>query len=193
MNGKKLTQRIGVELKRWKDAQLIELDRWSSVECRVQSCMAVRGRGIVIRCNSLSQRRGSLMVRLKAIKSREDIFCYLSSYLHCSFLYYLVIVTSNYSIKFLSWCEDLCLYCCAIGLSAGHWVIEVLSYCREVLDIELSSCDQLCAMNHLQVLRALLLPSCLSKLESMSMHKLISSEYFVDDGCLHPLSDQLLP
>ena len=36
--------------------------------------------------------RGQLIVRLKAIKSREDTFCYLSSYLHRSFLWHLVII-----------------------------------------------------------------------------------------------------
>ena len=39
-----------------------------------------------------------MIVRLKAIESREDIFCYLSSYLHRSLLCHLVIVTSNHCI-----------------------------------------------------------------------------------------------
>ena len=34
-----------------------------------------------------------MIVRLKAIKSRENTFRYLSSYLHCSFFWHLVIVT----------------------------------------------------------------------------------------------------
>ena len=33
-----------------------------------------------------------MIVRLKAIKSREDTFRYLSFYLHCSFLWHLVII-----------------------------------------------------------------------------------------------------
>ena len=164
----------------------------------MQSCVAVGGRGIVIRFNSLSQRRGSLLVKLKGIEFRKDIFYYLSSYLHCSFLCHLVIVTSNHFIKSSSRCRDLCLYRRAIGSSAGHWVIKAWSYCREVSDIELSSCDQLCAMNRLQVLGPLLSPSCLFELESVSMPNLIlseyliSSEYLVDNGCLHLSSDQLL-
>ena len=157
------------------------------------SCVDAEGRGIVIRCNSSSQHRGLLIVRLKAIKSKEDIFCYLSSYLHRSFLCHFIIVTSNYSIKFSSQCRDLCSYCCAIWSSASHWVIEALSCFREVLDMELLSCNQLCAMSCLQVLGPLLLPSCLSELESVSMPNLILSEYLVDDKCLHLLSDQLLP
>ena len=192
MNGRRLTRRIGVGLKRWKGAQLIELDRWSSVKCKVQSHVAAGGRGIVIRCNFLNQHKGSLLVKLKAIKSREDIFCYLSSYLHRSFLYHLVIVTSNHSIKSSGQCGDLYWCCCAIGLSAGHWVIEALSYCRDVSYIELLSCNQLCAMNRLQVLGPLLLPSCLSKLESVSMRNLILLEYFIDNGCLHLSSNQFL-
>ena len=56
----------------------------------------------MFRYNCSSQYRGELIVRLKAIKSREDIFCYLSSYLHCSFLWHLVIVTFIHSIIKLS-------------------------------------------------------------------------------------------
>ena len=41
------------------------------------------------------KRRGSLIIRLKTIKSRENIFCYLSFYLHCSFFGPLVIMTST--------------------------------------------------------------------------------------------------
>ena len=47
------------------------------------------------RCSSITlrvKRRGQLIVRLKAIKSREDTFRYLSSYLHRSFLWHLVII-----------------------------------------------------------------------------------------------------
>ena len=57
------------------------------------------------RCPGITFRvkcRGQLIVRLKAIKSREDTFCYLSSYLHCSFLWHLVIVTFVHCIIKLS-------------------------------------------------------------------------------------------
>ena len=47
------------------------------------------------RCSGITfwvKRRGQLIVRLKAIKFREDAFRYSSSYLHCSFLWNLVII-----------------------------------------------------------------------------------------------------
>ena len=36
--------------------------------------------------------KGGLIVKLKAIKFKKDIFRYLSSYLHYSFFWYLVII-----------------------------------------------------------------------------------------------------
>ena len=52
-----------------------------------------------------------MIVRLKVIESREDIFCYLSSYLHRSFLWHLFIVTFiYYIIKLSSRGQDLWLY-----------------------------------------------------------------------------------
>ena len=86
-----------------------------------------------------------LIVRLKIIKSKEDIFCYLSFYLHCSFLWYLVIIKFIYCIikysmpKLLYYIKNVCLYCFTIRLSAGHWVTKALNYCKEVLEIEILS------------------------------------------------------
>ena len=93
-----VTWRIGVRLKQWKGAQSIELDRlsrtgynhrpgfisvhdalgcggycWRAIERERDECK------LVDRFFKPKQ-RGSLIVRLKAIKSREDIFCYLSFY-----------------------------------------------------------------------------------------------------------------
>ena len=62
--------------------RLIEYN-WVQSRVRVHKLMNNEDRcsGITLRV----KRKGQLIVRLKAIKSREDTFCYLSSYLHCSF------------------------------------------------------------------------------------------------------------
>ena len=48
----------------------------------------------MFRYNSSSQMWGQLIVRPKAVESKKDTFCYLSSYLHCSFFCYFVIIIS---------------------------------------------------------------------------------------------------
>ena len=151
------------------------------------------------------KRRGQLIVRLKAIESRKDIFCYLSFYLHCSFFWQLVIVTFIYCIiKSSSWWKDLWsyyidnffLYCCAIRSFVSHRIIKALSYCSEALKqkrIEsvcyqaihkplkpLSYCEKVSRM----VVRLSLVIVSLSEY-SVSVPNLISLEYFVDDGCIH--------
>ena len=40
-------------------------------------CIYIRKKFLQIKC------KGCLIEKLKAIKSRKDIFCYLSFYLHC--------------------------------------------------------------------------------------------------------------
>ena len=122
-----VTRRIGVRLRMVKRCsidrtQLIEYN-WVQSRVKVHGLMNYEDRysGITLRV----KRRGQLIVRLKAIESREDTFCYLSSYLHHSFLWHLVIVTSIVS----SICraetatsgriKNVCLYCRAIKSSAA--------------------------------------------------------------------------
>ena len=112
-----------------------------------------------------------------------DTFCYLSSYLHCSFFWHLIIVTFIHSIikppmsKFLYCIKNVCLYRCAIGLSVSHWLIKALSCCGEASGgIEVSNWS---SPSHWVI-------------ESLSQYivsvpNLFSSEYLVDDGCVHPL------
>ena len=88
-----------------------------------------------------------MIVRLKAIKSREDTFCYLSFYLHCSFLWQLVIVTSIVSscrraeaatsgcIENVGLYQERLLVSLHHQIVRNHWIIEVLSCCRRVLGI----------------------------------------------------------
>ena len=125
-----------------------------------------------------------MIVRLKAIKSKEDTFCYLSSYLHCSFLWHLVIVTFIYCIirplmsKLLYCIKNICSYRRAIGSSASHWLIEALSCCGEALGgIEVLSWS---SPSH-WVIESL--SKCI-----VSVPNLISSEYLIDDGCVYPSS-----
>ena len=77
----------------WKGAQLTELGWLSSwVQSRVRIPELMNNED---RCSGITlwvKRRGQLIVRLKAIESREDTFRYLSSYLHRSFLWHLVII-----------------------------------------------------------------------------------------------------
>ena len=125
-----------------------------------------------------------MIVKLKAIESREDTFCYLSSYLHCGFLWHFVIVTFIHYIikppmsKLLYCIKNVCLYCCAIRLSVNHWLIETLSYCGKALGgIEVLSWSS----PSYWVIESL--SKCI-----VSVLNLISSEYLVDNGCVHPLS-----
>ena len=54
------------------------------------------------RYNSQVKRKSGLIIRLKAIKSKKNIFYYLSFYLFYNFFQYLIIVTFTYCIiKFL--------------------------------------------------------------------------------------------
>ena len=150
------------------------------------------------------------MVRLKTIKSREDIFCYLSSYLHCSFLWQFVIVTFTIASssaqadaetsgrrvsRWLSasyWisenpsrCGDLCSYRRAIRTSASHWIIESSSCCGEALGHR-----GVKSFHHQIVVkwsyrcrhRVVIQKWCIT---SVSTPNLILSECLVDDGCLH--------
>lgn len=61
--------------------------------------------------------KSSLIVNLKAIKSGENIICYLSSYLHCSFYQHLVIIILHYSI--INSLGQLGLYTNAKVISCG--------------------------------------------------------------------------
>ena len=54
------------------------------------------------------------MIKLKAIKSREDTFYYLSFYLHCSFFWQLIIITSIISSG-----------CWAKAKTSGHIVVPL--------------------------------------------------------------------
>ena len=90
VNGKNcyVTRRIGVGLKM---VERCSIDRTRLIEYNwVQSRVRVHGlMNNEDRCSGKTlriKRRDQLIVRLKAIESREDTFCYLSSYLHCSFL-----------------------------------------------------------------------------------------------------------
>ena len=110
-----------------------------------------------------------MIIRLKAIESREDIFCYLSSYLHRSFLFHLVIVTSNHCImQPSSRCGDLGVdrlqaiessrprvvaearsieassrhrSCCAFGSSSSGRATLVIEYSRSVSTPTLTSSE----------------------------------------------------
>ena len=121
-----------------------------------------------------------MIVRLKVIKFREDTFCYLSPYLHHSFFWHLVIVTFIYYIiklpsqskdLWLYYIKNVCLYYCAIRLSASHRIIEALSSYSKILRI---------------VVGPSLIIVSLSKC-SESVPNLILLKYFIDDGCVHPL------
>ena len=82
------------------------------------------------------------MVKLKAIESREHTFCYLLSYLHCSFFWHLVIVTSIVSSDY--WAEAK-----TFGHTKNVWsyqehllvllryliVRKLLSGCGEILEL----------------------------------------------------------
>ena len=90
MNGRNchVTRRIGVALRMVERCSidrtwLIEYN-WVQLRVRVHGLMNNEDKclGKTLRV----KRRGQLIVRLKAIESREDTFRYLSSYLHRSFL-----------------------------------------------------------------------------------------------------------
>ena len=83
-----VTRRIGVGLKMVERCsidrtRLIEYN-WVQSRVRVHRLMNNKDKylGVTLRVKC----RGQLIVRLKAIESREDPFCYLFSYLHHSFL-----------------------------------------------------------------------------------------------------------
>ena len=107
------------------------------------------------RCSSITlqvKRRSQLIVRLKAIKSREDTFRYLSSYLHRSFLWHLVIVTSIVSsgrraeaetsgrIENVWSYQERRLVSSRHQIVRSHWIIEALSCCGEVSGIVMYQC-----------------------------------------------------
>ena len=71
------------------------------------------------------KRRGELIVRLKAIKYRKDTFRYLSSYLHYSFFWHLVIITFVYCIiKSSSQGQDFWLYWKRLLVSrTSAWIV----------------------------------------------------------------------
>ena len=122
------------------------------------------------------KRRGQLIIRLKAIKSRKDIFCYLSSYLYYSFLWHFVIITSIVSSSHRAEAEIF-----------GH-IKNVWSYWERWLVLlrhlivrkPLSCCGKVSGI----VLVPLSL-LCLSKC-GVIVQNLNSSEYLVDDKCIHP-------
>ena len=127
------------------------------------------------------RRRDQLIVKLKVIKSRKYTFCYLSSYLHCSFFWYFVIIIFIYCIikppmpRLLYCIKNVCLYCHAIGLSESHWLIKALNYCNKALGgIEILSWSSL---SHWVIE---LLSKC-----SVSVPNLILSKYFIDEGGIH--------
>ena len=93
-----VTQRIGVGLKMMERCSidktcLIEYN-WVQSHIRVYRLINNKDRclGITLQVKYKSQ----LIVRLKAIEFREFTFCYLSSYLHCSFFWHLVIIYPLY-------------------------------------------------------------------------------------------------
>ena len=128
-------EKLPRDSKNWCRAETVErcsIDRtrlieynWVQSRVRVHELMNNEDRcsGITLRV----KRRGPLIVRLKAIESREDTFRYLSSYLHRSFLWHLVIVTFIHCIiespsrlpRPLYRIENVCSYRCAIGSSAA--------------------------------------------------------------------------
>ena len=71
------------------------------------------------------KRRGFLIVRLKAIEFRGDIFFYLSSYFHCSFFDHLIIITSIHCIiESSNQCGNLCLYWETLLILSRHWIVR---------------------------------------------------------------------
>ena len=152
------------------------------------------------------KRRSLLIVRLKVIKSREDIFCYLSSYLHCSFLWHLVIVTCIYCIiKSSSQGRDLWSYWEHLLVLLRHWIVckplnhwglKLLQWGFQAKAHQVGvSSDHSQAIEALsccgEVLGIVIGPSLviviLSKC-SISVPNLISLEYLVENRYVHPPS-----
>ena len=110
--------------------------RASVHELADDQCVCGWGKGLMLQSNGRESdryldetlqvnRRGSSIVRLKALESREDIFCYLFFYLHRSFLFHLVIVTSNHCIiKSSSRCGDLWLLREPLLVSSRHRIVR---------------------------------------------------------------------
>ena len=185
-----VTWRIGIGLRR---VERCSIDRTRLIESRgavtCQGAWADEQWGKDI-CSGITlwvKRGGKLIVRLKAIKSRENIFCYLSSYLPCSFLWHLVIVTFIYCIikppmpRLLYRIET---FACIVAPldhpqaidSSRPWVVAVRPW-----SVGASS---RCAIRSLSSSRATLVIVSLSEC-SVSVPNLILSEYLVDDGCVH--------
>ena len=61
-----------------------------------------------------------MIIRLKAIKFREDVICYLSFYLYCSFFWQLVIITFIHCI--------IKLYQKRLLVLSRHRIIKALRY-----------------------------------------------------------------
>ena len=142
VNGRRLTRKIGVGLKRWKGAQSTELDRLSSAGC--SHVWLLGGREIIIRCNSSSQTQGLIDSKTKSYPIQRGyllLFIFLSasqftlSSCHCNIqpLHHQVpnaetsgrralrcSSTSHQIIESSSRCGDLCLYRRVIGSSASH-------------------------------------------------------------------------
>ena len=128
-----VTQKIGVRL---RTVERCSIDRTRLIELlgavTCQGTWADKQWG-KDRCSGITlqvKRRSQLIVRLKATKSRKDTFRYLSSYLHHSFLWHLVIITFIYYIikssakaKTLGRIKNVRSYRCTIGSSASHWVV----------------------------------------------------------------------
>ena len=148
---------------------------WTSAQWEKDRCS-----GITLRV----KRRGQLIVRLKAIKSREDTFCYLSSYLHRSFLWYLVIVTSILSSGRRAEAETSgCVETSGCTKNVWSYWERLLILLRHLIVRKpLSCCGEVSG-----IVVVLLLLLYLSKY-GITVPNLISLEYLVDNRCVHPPS-----
>ena len=129
--GLRMVERCSID-KIW----LIEYN-WVQSRVRVHRLMNNKDRclGIILQVKHRSQ----LIVRLKAIESKEDTFNYLSSYLHCSFLWHFVIIHPLYH-QVVKPMRRLLVILLRHRILCRHRIIEALSCCDEALrGIEVSS------------------------------------------------------
>ena len=93
-----MEEKLLCDSKNWYRAETIErcsINRTRLIEyalirsrVRLEHSKGDRCSGVTLQVKS----KGKLIVRLKAIESKEDTFCYLSFYLHRNFLWHFVII-----------------------------------------------------------------------------------------------------
>ena len=104
-----VTRKIGIGLRILKRCSInrTQFIKYNWVQLHIRVYKLMNNEDKCLNITLWVKLRGQLIVKLIAIESRKNIFCYLSFYLHYSFFWQFAIVTFIYCIiKLLSQCKN---------------------------------------------------------------------------------------